>query len=342
VLAALFLWTVNVDLFSLHALYANRLVRCYLGASRRKRGWQERVRGPFLRKDGKEVWEWDGGRGGGAPTDADPTSIARREPTFTGFDPQDDLSLRSLQTVRLGRQQGDQKDGEPAPDYRGPYPLFNAALDLRAGSELAWQDCKADAFILTPDYCGGKTTGYARVTADADAHLTLGRAMAISGAAVDPNMGALPSPPLTALMTVFNTRLGWWMRNPASAASGWAGQGPGPSLYLLGELFGQTNAHSKYVHLSDGGHFENLGVYELIRRRCRYIVATDAGTDRHAASDNLANLLRLVRTDFGIGIDSASVPWLRTTGEHFPGSRRWRGERTTEAAARFRWLQEDG
>jgi hypothetical protein len=64
-----------------------------------------------------------------------------------------------------------------------------------------------------------------------------------------------------------------------------------------------TNEDRDYVHLSDGGHFENLGVYELIRRRCRYIIVVDTGTDQTAASDNMAAMMMLVRTDFGIRIE---------------------------------------
>ena len=34
--------------------------------------------------------------------------------------------------------------------YWGPYLLINTALNLVAGKELAWQDRKAESFILTP------------------------------------------------------------------------------------------------------------------------------------------------------------------------------------------------
>ena len=78
---------------------------------------------------------------------------------------------------------------------------------------------------------------------------------------------------------------------------------------------GRTNEKSDYVHVSDGGHFENLGVYELIRRRCRSVVVVDAGTDRVAASDNMAAMLRLVRTDFGISIELDPTP-LQLDGDH--------------------------
>jgi hypothetical protein len=301
-LALLFRYSVDVNLYSLHMLYANRLIRCYLGASRRKRTWRERVFRPLGPQGPLPFWTWLFGTGGAATgADVERARIARREPTFSGFDPADDLPIRELQAVRPVLQ-GGVGPAEADDGYRGPYPLLNTALNLVAGTDLAWQDRKAAAFVLTPDHCGGRPSRYARVGADADANLTLGRAMTISGAAVDPNMGAYQSPPLTALMTVLNTRLGWWLQNPARWGD-WSGAGPGAGVLLLQELFGQTSERSSYVHLSDGGHFENLGVYELIRRRCRFLIVSDAAEDRRAATENLANLLRLVRTDFGIRID---------------------------------------
>jgi hypothetical protein len=301
-LVFLFDLSVDVNLFSLHMLYANRLIRGYLGASRRKPAWRTRARGPFLDSTGKRAWAWDTGPGG-APTAADPSAVARQEATFTDLDPADDLPLRQLRLVEPDCGAADEP-ARPGKGYRGPYPLLNTALNLIADSELASQDRKADSFLLTPDYCGSDATRYAWIPDErTSAYLTLGRAMTISGAAVDPNMGLYQSPQLTALMTILNTRLGWWMQNPACHKGPWTGAGPGAGFLLLLELFGQTDKTSDYVHLSDGGHFENLGVYELIRRRCRFIVVTDVGDDRYAASENLAHLLRLVRTDFGIRID---------------------------------------
>jgi hypothetical protein len=334
-LIVLLLFAVRVNLFSLHMLYANRLIRCYLGASRRKRSWAQQVLGPFSGVHDALSWAWRG-RGRGAPTNATVGAIARREPTFTDFDPADDLHLQQLRAV--GPTSDPKAAGEPAREdkgFRGPYPLINTALNLVATSELAMQDRLAASFLFTPDFCGGPVCGYAQLPRLDEALalgspdvVTLGRAITISGAAVDPNMRDFHTPPLTALMTLFNTRLGWWLQNPAyfhQQASGprgswlrwwlswlpgasragekWTGRGPGPGLFFLDELFGQTHAKSEYLHLSDGGHFENLGVYELIRRRCRYIVVTDATTDRYATGENLGNLLRLVRTDFGIRIE---------------------------------------
>ena len=103
--------------------------------------------------------------------------------------------------------------------------------------------------------------------------------MATSGAAASPNMGYHTSPTLAFLMTMFNVRLGWWLRNPRWPEV-WADQRTGLSLReLLSELLGMTTDDRAWVYLSDGGHFENLGVYELVRRRCRFIIACDAGQD---------------------------------------------------------------
>ena len=72
---------------------------------------------------------------------------------------------------------------------------------------------------------------------------------------------------------------------------------------MLAEALGRTNAHSRYIYLSDGGHFENLGAYELIRRRCRFILLCDAGADPDFGLVELGNLVRKVRIDLGVRID---------------------------------------
>jgi hypothetical protein len=114
-------------------------------------------------------------------------------------------------------------------------------------------------------------------------------------------MGYHSSPAVTAMLTFFNVRLGGWIGNPAH--SRWQDASPEWGLfYLIKELFGRTNARSDYVYLSDGGHFENLGVYELIRRRCRFVIVSDAGADPQFEFQDLANLIHKCRVDFGIRI----------------------------------------
>jgi len=71
---------------------------------------------------------------------------------------------------------------------------------------------------------------------------------------------------------------------------------------LVEEVFALTDDRHPYVYLSDGGHFDNLGVYEMIRRRCRLVVACDAGADRDCTFDDLGNALRKVSIDLGVRV----------------------------------------
>lgn len=384
--------SVDVNLFSLHAMYANRLARCYLGASRPKSRWIGRWGGPHdptagggapslspclvpsegasgaegkeklrekIRKLGEEAdaitrkveetrvqpanspaslenqrVDWIAKNrelrdattalvrllnveleslGPDSPKRAEVeherdkcrTALAgyeigqqaRDENPLTGFDPRDDIPLFDLQ---IG--------GVPAygRTYWGPQLLLNAELNLISGGELAWRDRKGESFVMTPQFCGSKSLGYASVGVKSSENLTLGRAMTISGAAIDPNMSYMQTSALTAFLTIFNARLGYWMQSPRTVQ--WDAHGPNFGDRLLGELLGRTDEKGEFVHLSDGGHFENLGLYELIRRRCRYIVAVDAGEDANASNDNLGILVRLARIDFGIRVELDTRP----------------------------------
>jgi Patatin-like phospholipase len=187
---------------------------------------------------------------------------------------------------------------------RPPLHIINATLNLVAGDNLAWRERKGDSFTISPLHCGNRRLGYRDAARYGDA-IRLGTAMAISGAAVSPNMGAQSSPLLTFLMTFFNARLGWWLGSPGTGGSAaFEKDGPRHNLAcLLAEAFGQTNDRGEFVFLSDGGHFDNLGMYEMVLRRCRYIVVSDASADRGYAFGDLANAVRKIRIDLGIPID---------------------------------------
>ena len=183
-----------------------------------------------------------------------------------------------------------------------PLHVVNASLNLVGGEKLAWQERKAASFTVTPLHSGSRTLEAYRDTAEYGEKITLGTAMAISGAAVSPNMGALSSPAFTFLMTLFNARLGWWIGNPARSTHDEAS--PRMSLVsLLLEALGKTDASHDYVFLSDGGHFENLGLYEMVLRRCKYIVVCDASADGRYGFGDLANAVRKIRIDLGIPIE---------------------------------------
>jgi hypothetical protein len=206
---------------------------------------------------------------------------------FTGFDPHDNLYLWKLATNR-------------------PLPVVNMTLNLVNGGDLAWQERKAESFTATPLHCGSARVGYWPAdTYGGQEGISVGTAVAISGAAANPNMGSNSSPAVGFLMTLFNARLGAWLPNPGPEGKTLHSRG-GPWgmswYYSLAEAFGWTNDTATFVNLSDGGHFENLGLYEMVRRRCHTIVVSDAGQDGHCRFDDLGNAIRKIRIDFGISI----------------------------------------
>ena len=221
---------------------------------------------------------------------------------------------------------------ETVEPYNGPYPILNATLDISHGQRLAWQERKAEAFQFTPHYCGYEypemrpdmnrmernNEGAYQDTAGwgfAGGGISLGTAVSISGAAVSPNMGYHTYAPLAFLMTVFNVRLGEWLANPrylAATYKPWLRPDGGPAfslLYLINELLGSATDSSKFVYLSDGAHFENLALYELVRRECDFIIAGDAGEDPGPGFEDLVNAIRKCRTDLGAEIELDTDPF---------------------------------
>jgi hypothetical protein len=88
----------------------------------------------------------------------------------------------------------------------------------------------------------------------------------------------------------------------------------------LSELFLRTNLdeNSRLVQLSDGGHFENLGLYELIRRRLQLIIVCDGTADPRFTFEDLANAMEKVRADFGtlIELDAKELEGMIPGREH--------------------------
>jgi hypothetical protein len=183
--------------------------------------------------------------------------------------------------------------------------VINATLNVVLPKDTAWQERKAESFVFTRLSCGNprvdfqSTSDYA--TGRRVGGITLATATAISGAAVSPNQGYNSSPLIGFLLTMFNVRLGWWLGNPKSGACGRDGPGLGITPALK-ELAGATTDTGKWIYLSDGGHFENLGVYEMIRRRCRFIVVSDAGCDPNFRFEDLGNAVRKIYIDQGVQI----------------------------------------
>jgi patatin-like phospholipase len=252
---------VNVNRFSAHALYRNRLIRAFLGSAR-------------------------------GPTGA----FGKTGDPFTGFDREDNVWMRDMMF----------------PDQSGQtrlFPVINMALNTVAGANNAWRERKAESFTVTPLRSGNEWVGFWPTTnyGSRKDGLSLGTAIAISGAAASPNMGYHSSPLVGLIMTLFNVRLGWWLGNPSQPYTAAHESPPFGMIQFISELFGLTNDKSAYVYLSDGGHFENLGLYEMVRRRCSFILVSDAGCDPDYAFADLGNAVRKIWIDLGIKIDFGKI-----------------------------------
>ncbi|HET6974720.1 MAG TPA: patatin-like phospholipase family protein [Pyrinomonadaceae bacterium] len=287
---------ISTNAFSLQFLWRNRIIRAYLGASNR-----------FRRPNG-----------------------------FTGFDTYDNLQMYELRKqpqeveqppVREGRE-----DLKTLPDTKKLLHVLNLALNLTGGEKLQWQDRRAESFTISPLHCGSYWLGYRRAFRYGGREgISLGAAVAISGAFVSPNMGfMMTSPVVRFLMALFNVRFGAWLGNPGPAGDKpkllervltWPAkllrgkidhpfQLDSPTLSVLpfiAEAFGDVDDKAAYVYLSDGGHFENLGLYEMVLRRCRFIVVSDASTDPDYSFQSLAMSIRQIRVDLGVPIDIAEL-----------------------------------
>ncbi len=255
---------ININKFSLHAMYRERLIRAYLGASR--------IRERFKTAN-----------------------------SFTGLDVLDNVEMKYL--------------------VQKPYHVVNMTLNLVKAQDLRFQNRKAESFTASGLFCGssnmGNGTGHFRSSETYGRNeqnrrsITLGTAAAISGAAASPNMGYYTvSSAVSFLMTLFNIRLGWWLGNPGKmgqetykkASPRWS-----PKLFF-DEALGNTTNIYPYIYVSDGGHFENLGIYEMVLRRCKFILAIDSGADAKFTFSDLGNAVHKIRVDMGIPIVFEQTP----------------------------------
>jgi hypothetical protein len=214
----------------------------------------------------------------------------------------DRLAKTYIITVDLEvKTNGKQKLSSLNASHYAPYHLLNAALNIPGSTNSALRGRRTDFFVFSKLYCGSLSSGIHPTTAweEADPHLDLATAVATSGAAAAPNMGTNRASKLRYLLAMLNLRLCYWLKNP-ERRSRW---GLNPSRYFWHELRGNMTEDLPYLNLSDGGHIENLGIYELLRRRCKFIIAVDGEADPQRAFGGLLTLVQLARIDFGIEID---------------------------------------
>jgi hypothetical protein len=212
--------------------------------------------------------------------------------------------------------------GGTSEEWTAPYHLINTALNVPNSKNVnIIRGRNTDFFIFSKHFIGGELTNYYKTeefdNEDIDPYIDLGSAMSISAAAASPNAGTTTIKPLVFFMALLNIRLGYWLPNPKEVQKFSKlkrfflyfiyfrppmSKGPSPR-YLIREMFSKFDENLPYINLSDGGHIENLGGYELLRRRCKYIVIGDGEADPDLKFEGLAILMRLARIDMGINID---------------------------------------
>lgn len=213
---------------------------------------------------------------------------------------------------------------DPA-DPRAPYHLINAHLVLtqvkgrNANDQWAdrWRIRGGDNFVFAPRYCGGGAAGWHETTTNKSlSEISLATAMAVSGAAVNPDaapdgVGPERNTLFAILMGLLNIRLGYWLPNPNRNARKLHAAAPNHFTIGWAAVRDRLSPKGWFLELTDGGHFENLAVYELLRRKVRTIVVCDAGADPDTAFVDLQNLLDRAEADFGVTITFPPPP-LRT------------------------------
>ena len=197
-----------------------------------------------------------------------------------------------------------------------PYPLICSTLNLQSDKELKGSK-NCDYYLFSPLYCGSKLTKYVATNLPLYRRMTLGTAVTVSGAALNSMMGNKSNKFISFFLTLLNIRLGYWAVNPKILEGErkidrmavfflYNGLKALPTywpFYNLAELFGKMNLSRWMVNLSDGGGIENLGAYELFRRRVKVIICSDAGADPNYNFEDLRNLLLRVRNELQIAVE---------------------------------------
>jgi hypothetical protein len=204
-----------------------------------------------------------------------------------------------------------------------PEFIFAAAAHL-TGEDRTPPGLTAVSFTMSADWVGGPDVGWvetktlekyspARLRRD----VTVQAAVAISGAAFASAMGRFASW-YQILLAVSGARLGAWLPNPTFLSAMRAARDddghvadwtlPGlPHIrrgtYLLRELFNIHPQKERLLQVTDGGHYENLGIVELLRRRCTTIYCIDGGGDSPPTAAGLAEAIALAETELGVRID---------------------------------------
>lgn len=167
---------------------------------------------------------------------------------------------------------------------------------------------RSASFTFSSTEIGGPLVGYVptatyweRMGKGRRKDVTVPAVMSISGAAFSPAMGKFNLGPVGSIYAVANLRLGVWLANPAyvhADSHRWVHR-PGWSWYIR-EILNLYRQKAPYVYVSDGGHWENLGLVELLRRGCTRVVCVNAGGDRQESFGTIGEAIALAREELGV------------------------------------------
>jgi Patatin-like phospholipase len=298
-----------LNMSSLHQFYAARLTRAYLGATNRDRFKGDRV---------VAVTSPLG-------TDTIPLTAYYHEHLAAPVH----LINVTLNQTRPSEGQLVQRDRKGMSMVVGPeYTIVNSAVFRRDDEAGTLTPVNPEAGKLADRDSG-------RLRTFQSEELDLGDWCAISGAAFSTGLGMRTSASLSLLAGLANVRLGyWWNFNSERLRSGLFAA----YRYLWGELMADFKGPWKpFWFLTDGGHFDNTGVYELVRRRVGIILLCDNGCDPEYQFDDLGNLARKIRTDFGAEMEPITPA--KPLGGHFATSKEFaKGKTRAGKCALAYWI----
>jgi hypothetical protein len=192
----------------------------------------------------------------------------------------------------------------------GPIHLINTCLNQTRDDQSGLYNADRKGTAVTATWRGFEVgpREFMALRDDFDAG-TLGRWVAVSGAAASPGAGSYTARGLALLVYFLGVRLGYWMRAPRErVALRWLSHlawrcWPKPLMLSSEASATFYGVERPWWYLSDGGHFENTGVYPLLKRELDFIILSDASCDAKYEFGDLENLVRKARIDFGAEID---------------------------------------
>lgn len=195
-------------------------------------------------------------------------------------------------------------------DYRphtagGPVHLINCCINQTTDDRTGMYNADRKGVSLTVGPLGVETgTQLPDVSSPSTLEgTTLAEWVAISGAAVGSGMGSFTRPGVAAMTFLSGFRLGYWQRSLLANAAR-SRVGLAKYVSMLQEMFARfPGLNAPYWYLSDGGHFDNTGVYALLKRRLPLIVLADCGADPQYRFGDVENLVRKARIDHGALIE---------------------------------------